>query len=134
VQVVVALELEPVGQLERGADVAGLEREEAAERLLHGHEWPVGGERLAVLDAHGRRQLGRLHLGARGDARRPVDLAVAGVDRLLLLLGKRGPGLRIARGGSVALVNQHEVLHLVPPCGEWSRKRRTSNGSEDTPC
>ena len=41
-------------QLDRGVEVVRLEHEVAAERLLDRDEGPVGGQRLAVLDANRR--------------------------------------------------------------------------------
>ena len=60
---------DPRGELERRIEVVRLDHEVAAQVLLRVDERPVREQRLAVLDAHGRRGLDRLQLLAADDAR-----------------------------------------------------------------
>ena len=70
----------PRRHLDRGVEIVGLEEEVAAEGLLGLDERAVGGEGLAVVDAHRGRGLGRLHLQARGDPGGLVERLVGRVD------------------------------------------------------
>ena len=60
---------DPRRELERRVEVVGLEQVEAAEDLLGVRERAVGDQRLAVVDANGRRRLDGLQLRAADDAR-----------------------------------------------------------------
>src|SRR5438876_1039822 len=71
----------------------------AADRLLHLDERAIGGQRLAVLHAHGGRRLGVAHPDARGDAGGLVERLVGRVDRALLLVGEAIPLLRPRQRG-----------------------------------
>src|SRR5256885_2068079 len=76
------------GQLDRGVEVVGLVEVVAAELLLGLGERAVGGQRLAVLDAHGGRGRRGLQLVAAHHARGLRDRHVLGEDGLLLVLGQ----------------------------------------------
>src|SRR5256886_3086958 len=75
------------GQLDRGVEVVGLVEVVAAELLLGLGERAVGGQRLAVLDAHGGGRRRGLQLVAAHHARGLRDRHVLGEDGLLLVLG-----------------------------------------------
>ena len=85
-------------------------------------------ERLAVLDPHRRRHLRRLHPGAGGDAGGFVDRLVV-ARRSRSAPPRRGRPRPRGRSGVavVALVDQHQVLHLVPPL-RWSMVAYWTNG------
>ena len=103
------------GELDGRVEVVGLEREEAADRLLELGERAVGGQRAAVLDADGGRGVGVRHRRARRDARGLVQRLVVAVDGLLLLGRERGPRAGVVRRRGGAVVDQQRVLHVVPP-------------------
>src|SRR6187401_2656719 len=110
----------PRGDVERRVEVVGLDEAEAAHVLLCVDERAVGEERLAVLDAHGRRGLDRLQLLAADDLRRPSDREVLLDDRLPRLLGH---SLELLPGRR--RVDLEQVLHLSPP--SWDVLIPTTN-------
>src|SRR5205823_2091259 len=75
------------------------------------HERPVGCEGLAVVDAHGGGRRRVVHLLSGRHSGGAGERLVVGEVPLLLVLRQPCPGLRVARGGRVALVDEHDVFH-----------------------
>ena len=73
-------------QRDRSVEVVGLEEEVAGQRLLDRDERAVGGQRPAVLDADGRRDLRLVELQARADAGGLVDRLVVAEHGVLLVV------------------------------------------------
>src|SRR4029077_1791315 len=74
------------GELERRVEIIHVDHDEAADVLLRVDERPVREQRLAVLNAHGRRSLDRLQLLAGDYPGRVAQREVVGVGSLTAVL------------------------------------------------